>query len=194
VWRAIAAEALLVWQTAPVVKWLLPAAGLASLIVPASALTGIAAAWLVLLVPIVSETAAREEQAGAAGLVFSQPGIPRSAALWKAASLAAFLVAVGLPLTVRFFLVSPARGIAWLTGLLFVAGFAAGAGWLTRGGKLFSGVLLALWYAALSGVRDADFCGIAGGATGAPARALYLAIGAAFVAAAMLRERWAARG
>ncbi len=192
--RAIAAEALLVWQTAPAVKWLLPAAGLASLIVPASALPGIAAAWLVLLVPIVSETAAREDLCGAGALVFSQPGIPRSAALWKAVSLALFLVAAGLPLAVRFFLVSPARAIAWLTGLLFIAGFAAGAGWLTRGGKLFSGVLLALWYAALSGVRDADFCGIAGGATGAAARAIYLAIGGAFVGAAMFREWRAARG
>jgi len=56
---AIAAEALLVWQTAPAAKWLLPAVALASLAVPASALTGIAAAWLVLLVPVVSETAAR---------------------------------------------------------------------------------------------------------------------------------------
>jgi len=191
--RAIAAEALLVWQTAPVVKWLLPAAALTALALPESALTGIAAAWLVLLVPIVSEAAAREEQSGAAGLVFSQPGIPRSAALWKAASLALFLAVAGLPFLVRFALLSPARAIAWLTGLLFVAGFAAGAGWLTRGGKLFSGILLALWYAALSGVRDADFCGIAGGATGAPARALYLAVGGAFVGAAMLRESAARR-
>ena len=191
---AIAAEALLVWQTAPPVKWLLPAAALASLAVPAAALTGVAAAWLALLVPIVSETAAREEMSGAGGLVFSQPGVPRSAALWKTASLALFLLAAGLPLAVRFFLLSSGRGIAWLTGLLFVAGFASGAGWLTRGGKLFSGVLLGLWYAALSGVRSADFCGIAGGATEAPLRLFYLAIGGAFVAAAMLRERRTADG
>jgi len=190
---AIAAEALLVWQTAPAAKWLLPAVALASLAVPASALTGIAAAWLVLLVPVVSETAAREDLSGVGPLVFSQPAIPRSAALWKAASLALFLAAAGLPLGVRFFLLSPARGAAWFTGLLFIAGFAAGAGWLTRGGKLSSGVFLALWYAALSGVKDADFCGIAGGATGAPARAFYLAVGGAIVGAAMLRERAARR-
>ncbi|HET9794119.1 MAG TPA: hypothetical protein VFS34_06620, partial [Thermoanaerobaculia bacterium] len=192
--RSIAAEALLVWQSAPAAKWLLAAAALASLAVPAATLTGIAAAWLVLIVPIVAETAAREELSGTAGLVFSQPGIPRSAALWKAASLALFLEAAGLPLFVRFFLLSPARAFAWISGLLFVAGFAAGAGWLTRGGKLFSGIFLALWYAALSGVRDTDFCGIAGGATGALARAAYLSLGAAFVAAAMLRERRATRG
>lgn len=190
--RSTAAEALLVWQSAPLLKWLLLAAGLAAAVVPTSALTGIAAAWIVLLVPVVSEAGAREDLSGTCGLVFSQPGVPLSASLWKAGSLALFLLAVGAPLAVRFAIVSPSRGAAWVTGLLFVAGFSAGAGRLTHGGKLFSAVLLCLWYAAVSGAPDFDFCGIAGGATGLAMRAFYLTIGAAFVGAAMVKERRAA--
>jgi hypothetical protein len=187
-----AAEALLVWQSAPLAKWLLLAASLVSLALPASALMGIAAVWLVLLVPVISEAGAREDLSGAGGLVFSQPGVPISASLWKAGSLALFLLATGAPLALRFTMISAARGIAWTTGLLFLAGFAAGAARLTGGGKLFSAVLLCLWYAAVSGAPDFDFCGITGGATGPAMRALYLGIGAAFLGTAMLKERRAA--
>jgi len=190
--RSAAAEALLLWQSGPIAKWLLLAAGLASLAVPATALTGVAAGWIVVLVPVIAEAAAREDLAGTRSLVFSQPGIPRSAVSWKASSLALFLLVLGAPLAVRFSMISPARGIAWLTGLFFIAGFAAGAGALTRGGKLFSGILLVLWYIALSGARDFDFCGITGGATGIGMRGVYLATGAAFVAVAAIVERRAA--
>jgi hypothetical protein len=193
--RSAAAEALLLWQSGPIVKWLLLAAGLASLVVPATALTGVAAGWIIVLVPVIAEAAAREDLAGTRSLVFSQPGVPRSAVSWKAASLALFLLVLGAPLAVRFSMVSPARGFAWITGLLFIAGFAAGAGTMTRGGKLFSGILLVLWYIALSGARDFDFCGIAGGATGVGMRAVYLGAGATFVAAAgILERRRAVRG
>jgi hypothetical protein len=190
--RSAAAEALLLWQSGPIAKWLLLAASLASLFVPATALTGVAAGWIVLLVPVIAEAAAREDLAGTRSLVFSQPGIPRSAVLWKTASMALFLLVLGAPFAVRFSTLSAARGLAWITGLLFVASFASGAGSLTRGGKLFSGILLVLWYIALSGARDFDFCGITGGATGVGMRAVYLGIGAAFVAAAAIVERRAA--
>ena len=191
--RSAAAEALLLWQSGPIVKWLLLAASLAALAVPAAALTGVAAGWVVLLVPMIAEAAAREDLSGTRNLVFSQPGIPKSAVLWKTSSIALFVLALGTPLAVRFSMISGARGFAWVTGLLFVAGFAAGAGELTGGGKLFSGVVLVLWYIALSGARDFDFCAIAGGATGIAMRAVYLASGVAFVAAAALAERRAAK-
>jgi hypothetical protein len=186
---------LLLWQSGPIVKWLLLAAGMASIVVPATALTGVAAGWIIVLVPVIAEAAAREDLAGTRSLVFSQPGVPRSAVSWKAASLALFLLVLGAPLAVRFSMVAPARGFAWITGLLFIAGFAAGAGTMTRGGKLFSGILLVLWYIALSGARGFDFCGIAGGATGVGMRAVYLGAGATFVAAAgILERRRAVRG
>jgi hypothetical protein len=193
--RSAAAEAMLLWQSGPIAKWLLVAASLASLVVPATALTGVAAGWIVLLVPVIAEAAAREDLAGTRSLVFSQPGVPRAAVFWKASSLALFLLIAGAPLAVRFSVISPARGLAWITGLLFIAGFAAGAGTMTRGGKLFSGILLVLWYIALSGARGFDFCGIAGGATGVGMRAVYLGAGATFVAAAgILERRRAVRG
>jgi len=193
--RSAAAEALLLWQSGPLVKWLLLGASAACLFVPAAALTGVAAAWLVLLVPVIAEAAAREDLAGTRSLVFSQPGIPKSAVTWKASSLALFLLVLGAPPAVRFAMISGARGFAWVTGLLFVAGFASGAGTLTRGGKLFSGILLVLWYIALSGARDFDFCGITGGATGIGLRVVYLGCGLAFVyAAAMVERRAAVRG
>ena len=187
--RSAVAEALLLWQSGPLAKWLLLAGSLAAFAVPATALTGMAAGWIVVLVPVIAESAAREDLAGTRSLVFSQPGIPRSAVSWKASSLALFVLVLGAPLAARFTMISSSRGIAWVTGLLFVAGFAAGAGALTRGGKLFSGILLVLWYIALSGARDFDFCGITGGATGIGMRAVYLGAGLAFIASAAIVER-----
>ena len=46
------------------------------------------AAFLVLLVPVIAEVAAREDLAGTRALVYSQPGVPSSPVLWKAAAVA----------------------------------------------------------------------------------------------------------
>ena len=113
--------------------------------------------FLVLLVPVISEVAAREKLAGTRALVFSQPGVPSSPALWKAAAVSLVVLALGAPLAVKCALVSPIRGLACVAGLLAVAGISVGLGSLSSGGKLFSGLYLAVWYMGLSNLGAADF-------------------------------------
>jgi ABC-type transport system involved in multi-copper enzyme maturation permease subunit len=187
--NAVLAETRLIWQTASFLKWPLAAAALLAGVLPGEGARFASAAFLLLAIPIVSEVASREEQNGTRGLVFSQPGVPLSPVLWKAASCALFLGGLGLLAAVRAFVASPARGLAFLAGMLFAAGAAAGLGSLTSGGKLFAAVFLVLWYTALSGLAGADFTG-ALSKSPVPLFSLgYLVLGAALVAVASLRER-----
>ncbi len=82
---------------------------------------------------------------------------------------------------------APAAGAAFLTGLLFTAGLAAGFGSLTGGGKLFLGVYTAVWYFAVNRLPIADFTGLFAEPSAARAAAFLLA-GAAAVGAALATE------
>ena len=135
----------LIWEAASWLRWPLLAAAILAAVLPGPGARVATAALLLLLAPALSEVAAREHLHGTRDLVFSQPAVLRAA------------------------LASPARGLAFASGLLFVAGFAAGAGSLTRGRQLFSGVYVALWYAAVSGAGPLDFCGAFGGGLAAGA-------------------------
>ena len=186
---ALLAETRLIWNSAPILRWALLAASVIGAVLPGEAASWAAAAFLLLLVPVISEAGAREALAGTDALVFPQPSLPRSPTLWKAGSLALFLLANSAPLLVRATFSSAAQLVALVTGLLFVAAFATGAAILTGGGKLFSGLYLTLLYAAANRISAADFCGSFGGGLGPGVRCGYLLVGAAFVGLAMLVER-----
>jgi hypothetical protein len=188
--RATLAEARLIWDAASFLKWPLLGSAILAGFLPGN---GAAAVFFLLLVPIVSEVAAREVLAGTSALVFSQPGVPASAVLWKFAAVAVFLSALGAPLVIRVFIASPVRGLAAAAGILFVAGAAVGLGSLTAGGKLFSGVYLALWYFALNNLPQADFAGVLGKAPVPLYSVVYLSIALALVSAAAVRARWRER-
>jgi hypothetical protein len=193
-WNTVVAEVALLWQTSPWLRWPLVAAAGVAAVLPAPAVAIASLVFLILLAPVIAEVAARESLAGTGPLVFSQPGVPRSAVLWKLGTLALFTLAAGLPLIARFTLISPAHGFAFLTGLLFTAAFATAAGSLSGGGKLFLGLYLWLWYAAASRVPALDFCGVMGGALDLSSRAAYLAIGTAAIGVAWFWERRRAEG
>ncbi len=187
---AVLAEARLIWESASWIKWPLAVSAILAGLLPGNFAQ---AAFLLLLVPVVSETAARERLAGTAALVFSQPSVPRSPALWKAAAVALVVLALGAPLVVRSLLASPARGLACAGGLLAVAAISVGMGSLSGGGKLFTGIYLAVWYMGLSNLPAADFTA-ALSAKPAPGFCLiYICVGAALLAAAVGRERMASR-
>ena len=69
-----------------------------------------------------------------------------------------------------------------------MAALSVGLGSLSGGGKLFVGIYLALWYAALNRVPYLDFCSLFGGDLGPGPRAIYLGAGALFVLLAMAVE------
>ncbi len=183
----MAAEARLIWESASWIKWPLALAALLAGLLPGNLAAGV---FLVLLIPVISEVAAREDLAGTRALVFSQPGVPASAVVWKTAALALFLLALGAPLVIRSFVASPVRGLACVAGLLAIAGVAVGFGSLTRGGKLFSALYVAAWYMAMSGTAAADFTGALAKAPVPLYSLAYLGLGLLLTAAAMARERW----
>ncbi len=192
--RALVAEALLLRAESPRLFWLVAAAALAAGI-PGVAGKVPSAIFLLLLAPLIAEAASRERAAGAEALVFSQPSVPRSRTLWKAAAVAAFVLVLGLPGLVGAALTSPAAALGWLLGLLFVATAAAGLASLSRGGKLFLGLYTALWYVALNGAPFADFVGRLGPQPSLATPAVFASLGLGLVAlAALVESRRAALG
>jgi len=111
--------------------------------------------------------------------------------LWKLGAVLVFVLGMGGPLALRMTATAPERGLAFLAGLAFVAAFAVSAGALTRGGKLFTGVYLMLWYGALSGAGPLDFSGALSGRPSLATSLAYLAVGgvALLVTAFVERQR-----
>jgi hypothetical protein len=185
----VRAEARLIWDTASWLKWPLLAAACVAPFVPGEGGRLAAGALLLLLAPVISEAAAREDLEGTRGLVLSQPSLPASAGLWKLGAVLAFVLAFAAPLALRKLVGSPEYGLAFLAGLVFVAAFAVSAGSLTRGGKLFTGVYLMLWYGALSGAGPLDFSGALSGHPHLTISAAYAATGLLAMAIAALADR-----
>ncbi|HLE84011.1 MAG TPA: hypothetical protein VJG13_06705, partial [Thermoanaerobaculia bacterium] len=191
-WRAVRAEVrLLFLAAAPVVRWaLLPAALLAA--APAGPGRAGTAALLFLLAPLLAETAARERLQGTGALVFSQPAVPLSPLLWKAAAAGTAVLALGLPRLLLTAATDPKRALAFLLGLAAVAIFAVGAGSLTGGGKLFTGLYVALWYVAVGSTGEGpglDFSGAFAPEPRPQVAATFLAAATALLAAAYAVER-----
>jgi ABC-type transport system involved in multi-copper enzyme maturation permease subunit len=185
---AVAAEARMTWSSAGWMRWPLAASALGAAALPSPAATASAAAFFLLLVPVISECASREEIAGTRGLVFSQPAVPSSALAWKAASLALFVLALCFPAIVRAAAAAPLRGIELALGALFTAAFAAGCSWLTGGGKLFSALYLVLWYAAINRIPRADFAGVFSASPRLAVSGAYLGVAIAVLVTARLLE------
>ncbi len=183
---SILAEARLVWESASWIKWPLAVSAMLAGLLPGNFAQG---AFLVLLVPLISEAAAREKLAGTSALVFSQPGVPRSAVLWKTAAVGLVVLALGAPLTVRSLLASPARVLACLGGLSAIAAISVGLGSLSGGGKLFTGLYLVVWYMGLSNLAAADITSALSEHPQPMYALIYIGAAAALLAAARGRER-----
>jgi len=182
---AILAEARLIWESASWIKWPLAVSAILAGLLPGNFAQGI---FLLLLVPVISEVAAREDLAGTRALVFSQPGVPRSPVLWKTAALGLFVLMIGAPMAVRDAFASPARGLACVAGLAAIALAASGLGALSSGGKLFTGLYVVVWYMGMSGAPFADFTASLGDKPEPVWGAVYLGIAAVMVGAALGRE------
>ena len=138
----------------------------------------------------VSEVAAREDLAGTRALVFSQPGVPTSAVLWKTAASALFLLLLGAPLVIRCAARLARARARDARGILFVAAAVARAWALSpRAASSFPALYLALWYMAASNAPGADFTGTLSESPRLAVSLLFLAGAAVLVAAAAGRER-----
>ena len=183
---AVFAEARLIWESATWIKWPLALAAILAGLLPGNLAAGI---FLVLLVPVISEAAAREEMAGTRAVVFSQPGVPASLVLWKTASLTLVVMMFGAPMVLHGFFASPQKGIAGVIGLLAISALCVGLGSLSAGGKLFTGLYVACWYAAMSGGPQMDITGALGKSPQPLLSLAYLGGGVVLVALAAAREK-----
>lgn len=157
---ALRAEATLVWQGGGAWRWALLVAAVAAAVAPQEAASrAAAAAFLLLLAPVVAEAPARERLAGAEALFLSLPGPPRWRVLWKAGALAAFLLALALPLTLRRLTTGPGAALGLVAGLLATAALCTALGSLSGGGKLWTALFVTLWYGAVNRAPLTDFTG-----------------------------------
>ncbi len=187
-WAPYLAEARLIWAGSTVLRWAVLAAAIVAA-APGQAAKAGAAALLILLAPFLSEASAREQLAGTEDLVFALPLIPRSVALWKATSISMAVVTFGFPMILRATAGSMAGGLCALVGLGFLSVWAAAAGLLTGGGKLFTGSLMILWYGGLNGAEFLDFCGTLTGKPSILRSGIYLLLALMALLAAELRQR-----
>jgi hypothetical protein len=190
---AVLAEARLVWDSTSWVRWPLLAAAVAAPFAPGEAQRFVAGAFFLLLVPAVSEAAARETLAGTRALVWCQPALPRAPLLWKLLAVLLFVGALAAPFLVRSLLFEPRAALTLALGLVFTAAFAVGAASLTGGGKLFTGVYLVLWYGALNGAAPLDFAGALSGQPNPAVAAAFAMAGAALAGSAAWAQARSAR-
>lgn len=185
---AVLAEVRLLWLAAGRWRWVLGLVALGAAFPGPAPRPGVAL-FLLILIPVISEAAAREHLAGTEALVFSQPGVPNRRLWWKTAAMVLFVVGLGLPGLVGGVFFAPRQAPALLGGLLFVAVLATALGSLSRGGKLFSGITVALWYAAVNGAPALDWSGVLAPGTKLSTPWAYCATSLLLLAASALLDR-----
>lgn len=154
-WLSLRAEATLIWLGASWLRWPLLLSALAGAVAPTAGAT----AFLLLLVPVISEASARERLAGAEAPLRSLPGLPRWPVTWKAGSLGLFLLALALPMTLRLLVTAPGAALGLALGLAATAALCAALGGLSGGGKAWSAVHVLAWYGAVNHAPFMDFTG-----------------------------------
>ncbi len=187
-WRAILAEASLVFGEAKFLRIPLMVAALGAAAVPDAGRPIALGIFLLIAAPVISEVGAREELSGTSGLIFSQPAVPLSPVLWKASSLLLFLAVASAPAWARLAWASPARAFSFLIGLAFASALAATTGRLAGGGRLFTALYLLMWYASMNRVPFLDFAGLFANGALAPAGA-WLGAASAVFGLGLLGER-----
>ena len=90
---------------------------------------------------------------------------------------------------VRALFRSPLHGMAFIVGIVFVASFAVSAGYITKGGKLFSGLYVALWYLAMQRLEPVDFCAVVSPDPTILTRLAHIVISDVLLSTALLVER-----
>ena len=154
-WLSLGAEAALIWVCGSWLRWPLLLSAVAGAVAPARAAT----AFLLLLVPVISEAAARERLAGAEGLLRSLPGLPRWPVTWKAGSLGLFLLGLALPTTLSLLATAPRAALGLVLGVAATALLCAALGSLSGGGKAWSALHVLAWYGAVNRAPEMDFTG-----------------------------------
>ena len=169
----------------------IPAAALVSLLVPPAKAASLLSAAFALLALVLADVGTREERTGLARVFAATPGAGGRIAAVKLLSAGGTALLVLVPLAARASASHALALPAAVAGALFASALAISLGRATGSPKPFVGLLLALWYVAMSDkgrTAALDLAGFGGAATPASI-AGWLAVSALLASAALLLER-----
>ena len=175
----------------PLLVVCVPAAAILALLVPAATATSLLSAAFALLALLLADVGTREEQTGLARVFAATPGAGGRLAAVKLLSAAATALLLLGPFGAKASVARPLALPAAVAGALFAAALAVALGRASGSPKPFVGLLLALWYVAMSDKgRSAalDVAGFGGAATPGSI-AGWLAAAALLAASALILER-----
>ena len=169
----------------------IPSAAVAALVVPPATAASLLSAGYVLLALLLADIGTREEQTGLARVFAASPGAGGRMAAVKLLSAGATALLLLAPFAGKASVAHALALPAALAGALFAAALAVALGQATGSPKPFVGLLLALWYVAVSDkgrTAALDLAGFSGAATPGSI-AGWLAVAALLAAGALLLER-----
>jgi hypothetical protein len=170
----------------------IPATAILAVLVPATTAASLLSAGFVLLALLLADVGTREERTGLARVFAASPGAGGRVAQVKLLSAAATALLVLAPFGAKASAAHPLALPAAVAGALFAAALAVALGQATGSPKPFVGLLLGLWYVAVSdrGRTPAlDLAGFGGAATVGSIVA-WLGVAGLLAAAALLLERF----
>ena len=144
-----------------------------------------------LLALALADLSTRDRAAGTLPMLFGMPGVKPGYARIKLGGALVLALLFFLPPALRVSIASPAIGLSFLVGAVFVAALATALGFLTRTPKTFMGIFLLFVYLVLNGaqVPGLDFAGWNGVAT-TSTRIGYLVAAALLAGIAEGKHRW----
>jgi hypothetical protein len=184
-------DLLVTLRLRPLLVVCVPAAAILALLVPAATATSLLSAAFALLALLLADVGTREEQTGLARVFAATPGAGGRLAAVKLLSAAATGLLLLVPFGAKASVARPMALPAAAGGALFAAALAVALGRASGSPKPFVGLLLALWYVAMSDKgRSAalDVAGFGGAATPGSV-AGWLAAAALFATFALILER-----
>jgi hypothetical protein len=184
-------DLLVTLRLRPLLVASIPAAALVALLVPPATAASLLSAAFALLALVLADVGTREDRTGLARVFAATPGAGGRLAAVKLLSASGTAILVLAPFAAK---ASATQGLALpaaVAGALFAAALAVALGQATGSPKPFVGLLLALWYVAMSDKgRSAalDVAGFGGSATPLSI-AGWLAAAALLGATALLLDR-----
>lgn len=169
----------------------IPSGAVAALLVPPAMAASLLSAGYVLLALLLADVGTREERTGLARVFAASPGAGGRIAAVKLLSAAATAILLLAPFAARASMDHALALPAALAGALFAAALAVLLGHATGSPKPFVGLLLGLWYVAMSDkgrTAALDLAGFGGAAT-VGSIAGWLAVAGLLAAGAPLLER-----
>ncbi|HYN41967.1 MAG TPA: hypothetical protein VE129_09340 [Thermoanaerobaculia bacterium] len=185
-------DLLVTLRLSPLLVIGIPSAALVALLVPPATAASLLSAAFVLLALLLADVGTREERTGLGRVFAATPGAGGRLTAVKLLSAAATALLLLGPFAAKASVAHPLALPSAVAGAFFAAALAVVIGQATGSPKPFVGLLLALWYVAMSDkgrTAALDLAGFSGAATPGSIGG-WLAVAALLAAGALLLERF----